>query len=184
MRQEILDKKKKLLVRICIIFSLAIVAIILWIVIFKNGALLKTYKNDDIKFNYDKTWKLNKIDNDVVALTHKTGAIIEIKVNKLSSNLINSSIDQIKEEVRYDIEKQNSDYKLLNQEKKYISKNQYEGYKLLYETQYDNDNAESMIIIIRNNNDLCVVNFTSKYEYFDILLDSFQEVFGTIEFRR
>lgn len=41
MRQEILDKKKKLLIRICIIFSLAIVTIILWIVIFKKWCIVK-----------------------------------------------------------------------------------------------------------------------------------------------
>lgn len=187
MRQDILNKKKKLLIRICTIFFVSILVVVFWIVFFKNGTLLKTYKDDNIKFNYDNTWKLNKDDENSLALTHKTNAIIEIKFTNLSSNLINASIEQIKEEVRFDIEKQNTGYKLINQEEKLISKNEYQGYKLLYEDKVSDSTkpkAESMIVILRKDNYLCVINFTANSEYFDILLDSFQLVVGRIQIKR
>ena len=37
MRQDILNKKKKLLIRICTIFFVSILVVVFWIVFFKNG---------------------------------------------------------------------------------------------------------------------------------------------------
>lgn len=179
MRQDILDRKKKLLKGISLVFLVSILVLVLWIVIFKNGIFNKRFKNDYVKFSYDSTWKINKSDATSVALTHDTKSLINIKTTALTSNLLNSDIEQIKEEVRFDIEKQNIGYKLLKQEKTVISNNGYEGYKLLYE---DNE-AQTLIVILRNNNYLCVINFTSSNNYFDILLDSFQLILGSIEMK-
>ena len=179
MRQEILERKKKLLKNIAILFLVSIILLVLWIVIFKNGAFDKGFKKEYISFKYDSTWKVNKSSDNSVSLTHDTKSIIDIKVTMLTSNHLNSDIENIKEEVRFDIEKQNVGYNLLKQEKKYFSKEKYEGYKLLYE---DGD-AQALVVVLRNDNYLCVINFTSNNNYFDILLDSFQLILGSIEIK-
>jgi len=59
---------------------------------------------------------------------------------------------------------------LKKKEKKEISNKKYEAYKILYE----NGDSQSLIVIFKNSNYLCVINYTANNEYFDILLDSFQ----------
>ena len=179
MRQDVLNRKKKLLRGIALLFLISIIILVLWIIVFKNGIFNKGFKNDYIKFKYDSTWNIKKSDDTSVSLTHETKSIIDIKITALTSNLLNSDIQQIKEEVRFDIEKQNAGYKLLKEESKLISSNQYDGYKLLYE---DNE-AQALVVILRNDNYLCVINFTSGNDYFDILLDSFQLILGSIEIK-
>ena len=180
MRQDVLNRKQKLLKGILFVFFIATLLLVLWIVIFKNRGFNKSFNNEFVKFKYDSTWKINKSDDVSVSLTHATKSIIDIKVTAISSKLLTSNIDQIKEEIRFDIEKQNVGYKLLKQEKAVFSINRYEGYKLLYE---DNE-AQVLVIVLKNDNYLCVINFTSSNDYFDILLDSFQLILGSIEVKR
>jgi len=169
-RQEILNEKNRLLKSITFIFGIAIIVIMCWVLLIKNRSYIKTYENDYFNFNYDTTWDIKKQDNNSISFTHQTNSFVDIKVSNLSSNFINSDIQSISEEVRYDIEKQNSNYKLLKEEKKEISNKKYEAYKILYE----NGDSQSLIVIFKNSNYLCVINYTANNEYFDILLDSFQ----------
>lgn len=178
-RQEILNQKNKLLKSITLIFVIAIIVILCWILLFKNKSYVKNFENDYMSFNYDTTWKINKQNASGVSLVHKINSFIDIKITNLSSNLINSDTQTISDEVRYDIEKQNSNYKLLKEEKKMVSENNYEAYKLLYE----NGESQSLVVILKNNNYLYVINYTSNNEYFDILLDSFQFILGSLELK-
>lgn len=178
-RQEKLDKKKKLLKRLTFIFLTAIVILLLWIVLFKNRIYIKKYENDNFSFNYDSTWTLSKDSNNNIGLTHKTNSLITIKRSNLTSKNLNSSIENIADEIRFDIEKQNTSYKLLKEEVKNISKHKYESYKMLYE----NDESQSLVVLIKNDNYVYVINYISSNNTFDIVLDSFQTVLGTLEFK-
>lgn len=178
-RQELLTEKNRLLKSITFVFIIAIVVVLCFIIFFKNRSYIKTYENDYIEFKYDDIWELNKEKSDRISFTHKTNSFIDIKISNLSSSFINSNIENISDEVRYDIEKQNSNYKLLKEEKKEISKNKYEAYKLLYE---DGD-SQSLVIMIKKDNYLCVINYTSNNENFDILLDSFQYILGSLNLK-
>ena len=177
-RQQTLDKKKKVLISLSIVFVVSIVIIILWIFLFKKSTYIRTYKDETFSFKYDTTWKITQEKDNIISLTHKTKSIIDIKISALPTNYINNDISIVVDEVKFDIEKQNVGYKLLKEEKSIISENKYEAYKLLYE----GEDSQSLIVVIKNDNCLFVINYISKNEFFDILLDSFQLVLGSLKF--
>lgn len=178
-RQQDLNKKKKFLVTLSIIFVVSIIVVVLWIFIFKKNIYIRTFSDETISFKYDTTWKITRETDNIISLTHPTNSIIDIKISALPTNYINNDINVVVDEVKFDIEKQNVGYKLLKEEKNIISDNKYEAYKILYE----NGDSQSLIVVMKNNNYLFVINYISKNEFFDILLDSFQTVLGSLEFK-
>ena len=178
-RQKELDKKKSLLMTIFFIFLIAIAILIVWIIIFKNTSRTKTYENTYLKVKYDSSWTLSRNVTDSISLIHKTNSYVDIKINKLQSNSLNSDISSIADEVKYDIKKQNSNYKLLKEDTKVISKNRYDAYRILYE----NGDSQSLVIALRKDDYLFLVNYTAKDEYFDILLDSFEAILTNLELK-
>lgn len=178
-RQEELDRKKKLLKKISLIFLFSITILILWIALFKNRIYIKRYENNYLSFNYDTTWTLNINEDNYIGFTNKTNGIVNIKISNINTKDLNNNIESIVDEVRFDIESQNTNYNLLKEEKKNISNNNYEAYKLLYE---DGDN-QCLVIIIKNNNNLFVINYISNNDTFDIVLDSFQTFLSTLELK-
>ncbi|MDD6878721.1 MAG: hypothetical protein PUD59_00615 [bacterium] len=175
-RQMELDKKKKLLRSLSIVFIIAIITVGLWVYFFKLNSYTKKYENNYLSFKYDTTWKVIKDDKTLVSLSHETKSFIDINITNLTSNNINSNIESIIDEVKYDIEKQNSDYKLINEESCIISENKYEAYKMLYESS----DSQSLVVAFKTDNYLVVFNYTSSNNYFDILLDSFQLTLGSL----
>ena len=129
-----------------------------------------------MSFDYDSTWKVSKNETNSISLTHKTDSIIDINISTLNSNYTNSSIEQVVDEVKYDIKNQKSDYKLLKEEKQNITQNNYEGYKMLYE----NKDNQSLIIALKKGTTLIVINYISKDKYFDIVLDSYQGILSSL----
>ena len=178
-RLEVLKKRKKLLQNLSMIFILAIIIIILWIVFVKNTAYMRSYNSDYMSFNYDSTWTLSKDNNNYIGLTHKTNSLISIVTYSLTSKNINLGIESLADEVKFDIVKQNTSYKLLKEEKNYITENRYDCYKMLYE----DDTSQTQVIVIKNNNNLYVINYTSPNNTFDIVLDSFQTILSSLKFK-
>lgn len=175
-RQEKLEKKRKMLKRISITFMIAFLVVLIWIIFFKNRSYNHTFENDSLSFDYDSTWKVSKNETNSISLTHKTDSIIDINISTLNSNYTNSSIEQVVDEVKYDIKNQKSDYKLLKEEKQNITQNNYEGYKMLYE----NKDNQSLIIALKKGTALIVINYISKDKYFDIVLDSYQGILSSL----
>ena len=178
-RQSELDKKKRLLIVISITFIVAIAVLLVWIFLFKNTSRLREFENDYITFNFDASWTVSRNREDIISLTHETKSFVDIKFSKIVSEHLNDSIASFADEIKYDIEKQNSNYKLLKEEEKEISKNKYKTYKLLYESE----DSQTMVTILRNEDYLFVVTYTANNKYFDILLDSFQTILGSIELK-
>ena len=131
MRQERLDKKKRLLRGASLTFVFAIVLVILWIMFFKNRTYIKQYESKYLSFSYDSTWKVSKKDTYSASLTHRTNSFIDMKVTKIGSYYKSGDLTRIASEVKYEIEKQNAKYKLLKEEDS--STNSKEIYKILYE---------------------------------------------------
>lgn len=175
-RQEKLEKKRKMLKRISITFMIAFLVVLIWIIFFKNRSYNHTFENDSLSFDYDSTWKVSKNETNSISLTHKTDSIIDINISILNSNYTNSSIEQVVDEVKYDIKNQKSDYKLLKEEKQNITQNNYESYKMLYE----NKDNQSLIIVLKKGTTLIVINYISKDKYFDIVLDSYQGILSSL----
>ena len=178
-RQQMLDKRKKILISLSLVFIVAIILVLLWILLFKRTVYTRTYKDDRFSFKYDSTWKITNSKDNIISLVHPTNSIVDIKVSALPTNYINNDITIAVDEIKYDVEKQNSDYKLLKEQKSIISEKKYEAYKLLYE----NGKSQSMIVIVKNNSNLFVINYISNNEYFDIVLDSFGLIIGSLELK-
>lgn len=178
-RQELLDKKKKMLLTLCLSFSIAIVILIIWVLFFNNKIYMKNYNRGYLNVKYDDTWKVSKSDDTSITLTHSTNSIVDIKISKLTSKNKNSDISLIKEEVRYDIMKNNSSYVLINEEESSVTSNNYSAYKMLFEA----NDAQNLTIVFKNDKYLCVLNYTALNEYFDILLNSVHSIIGSIELK-
>lgn len=178
-RQEKLNKKNKLLKRVTFTFIIATIVLLLWVFLFRNRVSFKKYDGKYLKLSYDSTWTLSKSSDDYLAFTHKSNSLVTIKVLGLTSKNHNSDIGVIADEVRYDIEHDNNSYKLLKQESGYISSKRYEAYKYLYE----DGSSQAMIVIVKNENNIYVINYTSSNETFDIVLDSFQYILGSIDLK-
>lgn len=177
MRQERLDKKKRILRGASLTFLLAIFLVILWIIFFKNRTYLKEYESKYISFNYDSTWKINKKDTYSVSLTHKTNSFIDIKATKMGSYYTNGDLNRIVSEVKYEIEKQNVNYKLLKEEDKSTD------LKEIYRVLYENGDNQALIVIIKGDNYVYVINCIGKNQYFDMLFDSFNNIVNSIEIK-
>lgn len=177
MRQERLDKKKKLLRGASLTFIFAIILVILWIIFFKNRTYLKEYESKYLSFNYDSTWKISKKDTYSASLTHRTDSIINMKVTKIGTYYKSGDLKRIASEVKYEIEKQNAKYKLLKEEDS--STNSKEIYKILYE----NSDTQSLIVIIKGDNYVCVINCIAKDKYFDMLFDSFNTIINSVKIK-
>lgn len=178
MREEKLNKKRKLLLSLTLTFFIAGILLIVWLLFFNNRSYNQKYKTNYFSLRYDNTWKVLKKENNYLLLTHSTNSLIDVKASKLSTEYINTNIENMVDEIKYDIEKSHSNYVILKEESTTITEEKYSSYKLLYE----NDNEQTLVVLIKNNKYLLTISYTSKNEYFDILLDSFQTVLGSIKF--
>lgn len=174
MMNKIIDILKKY--KIAIISCLTVLTIgLLLIVIFTNSNkkvdLLK-YKNDYVSFEYDSTWNLDNNDNNGVILKHSKDSEIKIQVVSLEEGYEYYESDEIIEEILFKLKKQNETYNLLSKEKDLITKYKYDGYKLLYE---NNDN-QVLVFIGKNGDKVLLITYEATNEYFDILLDSVQNI--------
>lgn len=178
-RLDVLKKRKKILQSLSMIFIVSIIIIVLWIVFIKNRTYIRNYDNDYMSFNYDSTWTLSRDNDNYIGLSHKTNSLISIVTYSLTSKNINLGIESLADEVKFDIAKQNTSYKLLKGEKSYITNNKYDCYKMLYE----DDSSQTQVIVIKRDNYLYVINYTSSNNTFDIVLDSFQNILGSLRFK-
>ena len=106
-RQQILDKRKKILVSLSLIFLIAIVIVALWILLFKKTVYTRTYKDERLSFKYDTTWKITNSRDNIISLIHSTNSIVDIKISALPTNYINNDTTIAVDEVKFDVEKQN-----------------------------------------------------------------------------
>ena len=178
-KQKKLEKRKKLLITIFSTFMFAIIVLIVWIILFKNTSRINVYEDSRLKFKFDSSWTLSRSNSDNISLVHKTKSFIDIKISKLLSNNLNDNMESFADEVKFDIKKQNSSYKLIKEDQKIVSKNMYIAYRMLYES----DDTQCLVVILRKDDYLFIVNYTSKDEYFDILLNNFEVILSSFELR-
>ena len=129
---------------------------------------IKKIENEYYSLQYDSTWRLVHKKKNKTMLQHNSGSLITFQIVELADEYRYLSIDEIVDEILYNIQKQNNSYHLLFQEKDEITKYYFDGYKLLYE----NDDRQVMIYVYKKSNQLISVKYEAKSHYFDMLLDS------------
>ena len=172
----LINKYQKVL--IAIIGSLLCIMCIL-LVFTDNKIKIIKEDTDFIVFEYDSTWKIKENKNNMIILSHKSGSRIEINVTKLKNDFAYSSVDEFVDELIFSMSKQNKDYKLINKKEDLITKNSYNGYKFLY----DNDELQTMVVVYKVGDKLVSIVYEASNDYFDILLDSVQNIIYNIELK-
>lgn len=169
----VLLKKYKLAVIICLgIIAVGVVGLIVLLNVIDSSSL-KTFNSDNYTFSYDAGWKINKELDSAVVLEHDNGSKLSMELIALQDDYKYLLIDDLIDEVLYDIGYQNDNFNLLYKEKTLITKNSYDGYKLLYENADD----QVMVIIGKCSDKLLLFIYESGHNYFDMLLDS---VYGIV----
>ncbi len=172
--KKVMDVLKKYKISI-IIASLIIVVGILVIVLLNkkiNKSSIKTYENEYYSFQYDNGWSLKQNDSSKLSLNHGDNAKLNIEIITLENESAYSSIEDLIEEIVYNIEKQNLNYKLISKKETTFTQNEFKGYKLLFESE----NSQVMTSVYKKSNKLIIINYEADDEYFDILLDSVQSI--------
>ncbi|MBQ7136712.1 MAG: hypothetical protein IJO43_01890 [Bacilli bacterium] len=174
---EILKKYKLSILIATIILILGLIVLMIILAVTTKGVGLKDFTNDNYKFEYDSTWSIKSEEEQKVVLCHENDSKLEIEIVKLEDQYKYSQITELIDELTYDISEQNKKFELLNVKATKITKNKYSGYKLLYE----NDDSQAMIIVSKLGDKLLLFTYEAKHTYFDILLDSVQNIIYNFE---
>lgn len=162
--KEVINKYKKLII------LANIIAIGLILILFVSPNKIKNYNNKYFKGKYDSTWKL-KTKNNKLLFTNK-GGNLKIESVDLKDDYKYSTIDDLYEKIVDEITKQNKTYKVLKKEKASITRNDYDGYKVLLESKKN----EVMLEYYKTVDKLVVITYSMTSDYYDILLDSAENI--------
>ena len=176
---KIYDLVKKYKIAILIVLGFIIVGIVI-IIIFSNfnkQSNLLALNNNYYSMRYDDSWKVSSAEDNLIELSYNNKSNLRINIVDLDNDYSYLTIDDMLDNLLYDIEKQNQDYKLISKVEDKITKNGYEGYKILFEK----DQNQVMVVVTKKENKLILFTYEARFEYFDILLDSVQNIIYDFE---
>ena len=165
-----------------IIFIMSIFIIILSLVVFifyKKTTKIKTFDNDSYKFIYDDNWKITSSDKEKIILKNKKDGTLKINIITLDKENRYLSIEELIDNVIYDIENQNKEYKLISKKDSKVTEKKFNGYKYLYE----NNNSEVMMVVTKYSDKVLIFTFEATNKNFDILLDSVENIIYHFAFK-
>lgn len=174
MKNKLCELLKKYKIAIFIASGIIIIGLIIIVISFNliDNLSLKKFENNKIILNYDKSWKIISDKGNKVSLKHNKGSELNIEVISLENEYKYLEIDEMLDDLLYDLEKQNTNFKLISKKSDTITKNEYAGYKMLYE----NGNRQAMVVICKKSDNLIMFVYEATNEYFDILLDSVHNI--------
>lgn len=170
--KKIIDKLKKYKLVIIIALIIVIIGTTLIFTLNSKNMSMYAFDNNYYDFNYDKTWQIKDKSDLSVSLNNKDKASLNIELINIDDEYKYSDLTDIIDDLLYTINSQNSNYKLISKKEDRVTKLEYSGYKLLYE----NDESQAMITILKNGDKIVVFNYEALNKYFDILLDSVQNI--------
>lgn len=170
--KKIIDKLKKYKLVIIIALIIVIIGTTLIFTLNSKNMSMYAFDNNYYDFNYDKTWQIKDKSDLSVLLNNKDKASLNIELINIDDEYKYSDLTDIIDDLLYTINSQNSNYKLISKKEDRVTKLEYSGYKLLYE----NDESQAMITILKNGDKVVVFNYEALNKYFDILLDSVQNI--------
>ncbi len=153
-----------------VILIILLSALIVLQIINKNN--LRELKTETFNTKYDSSWKAKKINNNEVNFKHDKNITLDLKTIKLEDEDKYLEISSYITDFINEIAKQNKDYKLIAQEEDKFTKNNYDGYKLLYEKE---DN-QVIVSIFKKTDYIIIFTYEAPTKYFDIVLDSAENI--------
>ena len=176
---KIYNLLKKYKIAIFIVLGFIIIGILI-IIIFLNSnkqSNLHEFNNNYYSITYDDSWKILSSKDDLIEFNYNNKANIIVNIVNLESNYSYITISDMLDNLLYDIQKENQDYKLISKVEDKITKNGYNGYKILFEK----DQNQVMVVMVKKENKLILFTYEAPFDYFDILLDSVQNIIYDFE---
>lgn len=173
MRKKLYDIYKKYKIAIIIALSILLIGILCLILfnILSSKSIALNEKNYNLK--YDSSWKVKEKKDNYISLNHKSSkSLLKIEIITLDKEYKYTDIDDLIDEIIYNVDEQNKNFKLISKQKDTFTKYEFKGYKLLYETEAE----QTMIMTFKKSDKLIVASYEAKNKYFDMLLDSVQNI--------
>ncbi len=164
---------------IIIVFILLVVGMI-YLLLPSRGKI--TVINEDLKtvvFKHDSNWKLKQKDDNLILLKNVGGSQLKIQITTINNDYRYSSIDELVDELNYNIQDQNKSYKLISKKKGTVTANMYNSYKFLYE----NNDEQAMVVVYKIGDKLISYIYEASNDYFDILLDSVHSIINSLSIK-
>lgn len=169
--EKILKNRKAVIIITCIFGILSILLGLILVMGYGQDSL-RSFANGTYSIRYDGTWRASDSTETKIRFTHKTNSTLDFSIVDLKDADADKNLSELVDGVKYGIEKSNKSYKLINNQSKTVTKNNYEAYQMLYE----NESSESMIIVGKKDARIFIINYIADKNYFDILLDSAQNI--------
>ena len=153
-------------------FLITIIPGLIILMITMSNHNMHTIKTKTYNLTYNSSWKLkSKKDNNII-FTHGKDNKLTIKIIDLNDDIAYKDIKSIIDVVRNQLLEENKGYKLINEKDELLTRNNYQGYKYLFEK----DNYNAISAIYKTEDKLIMFNYTASIDYFDILLDSVNDI--------
>ena len=181
MKYKIFKLYKRYKIAIISSASVILLGILLLIILFllNKNVSIKKIDNKNYAFQYDTTWKLKKKEKNIIILEHGSGSKIIINISDLTDNYKFSSMNELKEDIIYNIQQKNKQYKLLSVEEGKITRYEFPGLKILFE----NGSKQIMIAIYKKSDKFISISYEASNDYFDILLDSVHSIINNLNIK-
>lgn len=153
--------------KLIIILVVLLLLFFAFLLFFKKGLKMKEYSNDNYRVTYENSWSIKTKEDNYLVLSHKKGDIT-FRIIELEGENLYKDIDGLIESIRFEIESDNKDYKLVSMEKAEITVNCHNGYNLFYK---DID-KEVKVSVYKDGNRLVLFSFEAPKEDYDLLLYS------------
>ena len=161
---EWLNKNKRIIIIVIGMVLLSMLVVFLYHHYYTDDKILV---NSDYYVMYDNSWNIEERSSKRLVLSHGRGKLT-FNIKELESDKVYLDVNSLIDDIRYDIEKENKNYKLLYKEESKITLNQYNGYWLLYE----NGDSNVKVGVYKDGDRLVIITYEANIKYFDILLDS------------
>ena len=165
---------KKIVKKYFLVILLILIIIsgsLLFLYINNNNDNKKEFSNDSFSLTYDSNWNIYSSSDNKVYLS-SDNAKLNIDLINISEEYKYYDLSNYIDNILYEINDQNKNYKLISSKEDKITKRELEGYKYLYE----NDNREVLIAVAKHGDKLVIFNYEAETKYFDILLDSVESI--------
>ena len=168
---KIIKDNKSFFLSIIVTFLIGTI-IILTTYILLSKTKIKTVDDELYLLKYDSTWHISDKSRNKILFKHKSNSFFELQINELDDENKYAEIDELIDEILYNIQGNNPNFKLISKQKDIVTKVEINGYKLLYE----DDTKQEMIVAYKKSNRLVLMRYEATNEYFDILLDSVESI--------
>ena len=164
---------KKYIILILIIVLLVAIGISAYFIFNRNKQKINVIDEENYSFEYDNTWKISKKEESEIELIHKKSkSKLSINISELEDELKYKTVEELFDNILFNIQDQNEDYNLIYKEASKITKNNIDGYKILLE----GENNQSLVNVYKQGNKVVIIILDSSSENFDILLDSVNNI--------